>query len=200
MSPTLQEAKRRHAVVLASKEVPQREIGKQLGVSQTQISRWLSDPESKRLLARIRERADDAVVDQAVADKVRRILKAQEMVDGIEELLASRRAAGSATPPSDRLPGEETGQLSIRRKTTTQTTRAGTTVIVELEGAFDAQIHIQLRSWQEYVAKELHQLQQTTRVLHSGTIRNTHFNIGDLSEDELVKLEEIRRRVEAPTQ
>ena len=198
-----QEAARRHAVVLYSKEISQKEIAKRLGVSQSIISRWLAEPESRSLLARIREEAREAVADMAVADKIRRILDAQTMIDGIDALLESRIKAGIQTPPHDRLPGEETGQLAIKRKTTTITQGSGanarTTVIVELEGAFDASVHQQRRQWQEYVAKELNELQQTTRVLHSGRVDGTikKLNVGGLTDEELERLEEIRERAVA---
>jgi IS30 family transposase len=182
---------RLEAAALLARDVPVAEIAHQMGVSRWTIVSWAKTDEAQSHIAAIKSSVREATKALAVADKVRRIQYAQTMRDGVDALIAARRAAGSQINAI----GAETGQVAVKVTTTEVRGRVTTTY----EAAFDASLHDQARKWSEYAAKELDDLESNVNVRHSGRVDHviSRPDLSVLSDEELESLLPLAEKVAA---
>ena len=180
---------------MLARDVPMPEIARQFGVTERTIFTWSRTAEARTHIAAIRASVREGTKSLAVADKVRRIAHAQTMLDGITAIIASRRAAGLAA--AEALPGEATGHVAVKITEVTTGNRHATRTVVTREATFDAALHAEARKWQEYVAKELGDLDSGLTVRHSGTVEHVHrrHDLSLLTDDELEQLAALGERI-----
>lgn len=184
-----------HAAAMLAEGVPMPEIARQLGVTDRTILSWSKTEEAQAHIAAINASVAEATKGLAVANKVRRIVQAQEMVDGIDAVIAARRKAGASGRKRlldpDPVPGEETGHVAVKE--------------IEIKGvrtreaAFDAALHNERRKWLEYVAKEKGELDTRLNVKHSGRVDHVvqRRDLSGLTDEELDHLTELAQKIEA---
>lgn len=188
MARTLPETKRFAAVAMLARDVPVMEIARQLGVTRATVYNWSQTDEAQAHIATIRAGVREATKHLAIADKVRRIRYAQEMRDGIDAVIAERREM--ARTGQRALPGEATGHVAVKETVTAM----GAMV---REAVFDAALHAEARKWNDYVAKELGDIETGVNVRHSGRINHVvrRPNLDALSDDELELLMPLAEKV-----
>ena len=191
---TLKHGKHLEAAAMLARDVPVAEIARQLCVTPRTILNWSKTDEAQAHIADIRESVRAATKRLAVADKVRRIIEAQEMYDGAKAVIASRREAGhAATNP---LPGEATGHVAVKITEVTTDNRGIERTTVTREAAFDASIHAEARKWLEYAARELGDIEASVSVKHSGSVDHVvrRPNLSNLTDEQVEALAAIREQ------
>lgn len=189
MPRNLPHSRHLEAAAMLARDVPVAEVARQMGVTRHTIQVWAKTEECQAHIAAIKTSVREATKHLSVADKVRRLVHAQEMVDGIESLIAARRAAGEASKQP--MPGEATGHVAIKD--------------VEIKGvrtreaAFDAALHNEKRKWLEYAAKELGEFDAGLNVKHSGRVDHiiSRMDLGALTDEELESLLPLAEKVAA---
>lgn len=177
------------AAALLAEDVPVTEIARQFGVSRRTIYNWSESPEAKALIAEIQAETRAGVKHLAIANKVRRLHLAQQMVDGILAVIADRQAQGAAQDKP--LPGEATGHVAVKRTFS----EGGVT----MEASFDNALHASMVKWLEYAAKELGDVETSVNLKHSGTVRHVHrkVDLSALTDDELDQLALLAEKIES---
>ena len=189
MPRNLPNSRHLEAAAMLARDVPVAEVARQMGVTRHTIHVWAKTDECQAHITAIKTSVREATRHLAVADKVRRIAYAQEMRDGIDALIAARRAAGLSQ--REPMPGEDTGHVAIKD--------------VEIKGvrtreaAFDAALHAEARKWNEYAAKELGEFDAGLNVKHSGRVDHviSRMDLGALTDDELESLLPLAEKVAA---
>ena len=160
------------AAAMLARDVSVSEVARQMGVSRRTIQTWAKTPECQQHIAAIKAGVREATKHLAIADKVRRVRYAQDMLDGTQAVIHERReAAKSSASP---LPGESTGHVAVKTETLSN-------LVTKREAAFDASIHAEARKWLEYAAKELGDVESGITVRHSGRVDHRHSTLPDFS-------------------
>ncbi|MCA9878433.1 MAG: hypothetical protein KC442_11645 [Thermomicrobiales bacterium] len=190
MPRALPVSKTLEVAAMLARDVSVNEIARQAGVTPRTILNWSKTDEAQAHIAAIRASVRDATRHLAVADKVRRINHAQEMLDGVMAVIAARRAAGAAEAMA--LPGEETGHVAVK-------TESVGGRVTKREAAFDASLHAEARKWLEYAARELSDIETGVNVRHSGRVDHVvrRPDLSALTDGELEKLAELAEKVAA---
>lgn len=178
------------AAAMLARDVPVAEVARQMGVSRRTIHTWAKTDEAQEQIAAIKTSVREATRHLAIADKVRRIHNAQVMLDGILAVIAARQKAGRAERAP--LPGEATGHVTVK-------TESVGSITTKREAAFDASLHAEARKWQEYVAKELGDIETGVNVRHSGRVDHviSRPDLSMLSDEELEALLPLAEKVAA---
>lgn len=170
------------------------EVSEQVDTPTGTLRRWTDDLQFREIITRIRESTKEATRTIAVADKVQRIIYAQRMIEGIDAVIESRAEAGQKS--TDPVPGEATGHIAVRIRTTTTGSGPNSRTVTEKEGYFDASLHNERRRWMEYVSKELGEME--VNVNHKGTIVHVQKpNYNNLSDAELENLAAMAEKLMA---
>ncbi len=170
MSRTLIPTRVFQAAAMLAEGVDVTEVARQFGVSRKTVYEWSKTPEAQAVIAEITASVRAGVKHLAIANKVRRLHMAQEMVDGIDGVIADRkdaateRAAGKWDAP---MPGERTGHVAVK----VGYSPGGQPI---KEASFDGALHTAKARWLEYAAKELGDIETRVGVKHSGTVSHDH--------------------------
>lgn len=191
MPKALPESAHLDAAAMLARDVPVKEIARQLSITPRTVLNWSKTEEAQNHIVAIKASVREATKHLAIADKVRRVVYAQQMRDGIDALIAARKDAGAR----QHVVGAETGQVAV--KTTITEVRDRTTETYE--AAFDATLHAEARKWNEYAAKELDDLETGINVRHSGRVDHVirRLDLSALSDEELESLLPLAEKVAA---
>lgn len=200
--------RRRAAVRLADGRMTDDEIAAEAGISDRQFQRWKKLPQFAARVSSIMERQGAAIEDIAIADKRQRMIVLQDLFERQYGIIVERAVKGQMqADEQDARPhlggdilnrvGKERYHPGARYGLVASQVKQIGTMLAE-EAAADTGLVKSILATMEQAAKESGQWETKIGVNHSGRVTHDHrhFDLSNLTDDELNQLEQLAEKVE----